>query len=243
MNRLPVVFAGALALASFAPLAAEETTPSALAAPKFTEAQMLETWGWFLAQNTGIATLGFNAEEITSIAKGMIAASAGAPMPHDLVQIGPQIESFLRNRQAKAMNKLLEEGRKQTEAFFAELRKNPAVVQLESGLHYEILREGTGPKPRADQTVRVHYTGTLLSGEVFDSSVQRGQPAEFALSGVIPGWTEGMQQIGQGGKIRLYVPPHLGYGDEGTGGIPPASTLVFEVELLEVKGGGAPSGG
>ena len=83
--------------------------------------------------------------------------------------------------------------------------------------------------------MKVHYTGTLVDGKVFDSSVQRGEPAEFPLSGVIPGWTEGIQKINKGGKIKLYVPPQLGYGDEGNQGIPPSATLIFDVELLEIK--------
>ncbi len=83
--------------------------------------------------------------------------------------------------------------------------------------------------------MKVNYTGTLVDGTVFDSSAQRGQPAEFPLDGVIPGWTEGIQKIGKGGKIKLYVPPELGYGDEGRPGIPPGSTLIFDVELLDIK--------
>jgi FKBP-type peptidyl-prolyl cis-trans isomerase len=83
--------------------------------------------------------------------------------------------------------------------------------------------------------VKVHYTGTLVDGTVFDSSVQRGEPVEFALGEVIPGWTEGLQKTNKGGKIKLYVPSQLGYGDDGKGSIPPGATLIFEVELLDIK--------
>ena len=85
--------------------------------------------------------------------------------------------------------------------------------------------------------MKVHYTGVLIDGTKFDSSVDRGEPAEFPLEGVIAGWTEGLQKINKGGKIKLYVPPHLAYGDEAKGGIPPGSTLIFDVELLEIKAG------
>ena len=113
----------------------------------------------------------------------------------------------------------------------------PAAAQtLPSGLVYQSVKEGTGPSPAATDTVRVHYRGTFPdSGKEFDSSYSRGEPAEFPLEGVIPGWTEGLQKINKGGKLKLYVPPHLAYGDDGKGGIPPGSTLIFEVELLEIK--------
>jgi FKBP-type peptidyl-prolyl cis-trans isomerase len=107
-------------------------------------------------------------------------------------------------------------------------------------LVYEIVQPGTGAFPKATDVVKVHYTGTLIDGSVFDSSVQRGEPAEFGLDQVIPGWTEGLQKVNVGGKIKLYVPPQLAYGDEGRPGIPPAATLVFDVELLEIKAPAAP---
>src|SRR4029079_6257408 len=88
---------------------------------------------------------------------------------------------------------------------------------------------------KPNETVKVHYVGTLVNGTEFDSSVKRGEPVEFQLDQVIPGWTEGLQKISKGGKIKLYVPPQLAYGDEGRPGIPPASTLVFDVELIDIK--------
>ena len=99
------------------------------------------------------------------------------------------------------------------------------------------------PRPKPTETVKVHYTGKLIDGTVFDSSVQRGEPAEFPLDQVIPGWTEGIQKMNKGGKIKLYVPPQLAYGDDGRPGIPPSSTLIFDVELLDIKAAGAAAGG
>jgi FKBP-type peptidyl-prolyl cis-trans isomerase len=119
--------------------------------------------------------------------------------------------------------------------FREENAKKAGVVTTASGLQIETLVEGKGDAPKATDTVRVHYTGTLIDGTKFDSSLDRGEPAEFPLSGVIPGWTEGLQLVKPGGKAKLVIPPDLGYGDRGAGPtIPPGATLVFEVELLEI---------
>jgi FKBP-type peptidyl-prolyl cis-trans isomerase FklB len=122
------------------------------------------------------------------------------------------------------------------EAFLAENARKPGVVALASGLQYEILVEGTGAKPTAQHTVTCHYHGTVISGEVFDSSVQRGQPASFPLNAVIKGWTEALQLMPTGSKWRLYLPPHLAYGNRQVSRIiGPNSTLIFEVELISFK--------
>lgn len=119
---------------------------------------------------------------------------------------------------------------------FLEANKNkPGIVALPSGLQYEVITEGNGAKPLASNNVTCHYTGTLIDGTVFDSSVRRGQPATFPLNAVIKGWTEGLQLMAIGSKWRFFIPPHLGYGDRQVGGqIGPNSTLIFEVELLGI---------
>ena len=121
------------------------------------------------------------------------------------------------------------------EKFLAENGKKDGVVTLKSGLQYEVLREGNGKKPKATDQVKCHYEGTLINGQVFDSSYKRNEPAVFPLNQVIPGWTEGLQLMQEGAKYRFYIPYILAYGESGAGGsIPPFATLIFDVELLEV---------
>jgi len=129
--------------------------------------------------------------------------------------------------------------------FLAANKKKPGVVTLPSGLQYTIIKEGTGPKPALTDMVRVHYHGTLIDGKVFDSSVERGQPIELAVNGVIPGWTEALQLMSVGSKWKLFIPSNLAYGDQQAGPmIAPGSTLVFDVELLDiVKKPAAPAPG
>ncbi len=120
-------------------------------------------------------------------------------------------------------------------AFLDENKKKPGVQTTASGMQYIILKEGTGPKPGLNDKVTTHYHGTLIDGTVFDSSVERGQPASFPVSGVIPGWTEALQMMPVGSKWKLFLPSELAYGERGAGGkIGPNSVLVFEVELISI---------
>ena len=125
---------------------------------------------------------------------------------------------------------------KQAGAEFLEINRHKAgVVELPSGLQYEILKQGTGAKPSANDKVKCHYHGTLINGTVFDSSVQRGEPATFGVSQVIPGWVEALQLMPVGSKWRLFIPSNLAYGEHGAGDvIEPKSTLIFDVELLDI---------
>jgi FKBP-type peptidyl-prolyl cis-trans isomerase len=122
-------------------------------------------------------------------------------------------------------------------AFLAENAKKEGVKTTASGLQYEVIKEGEGAKPKSTDEVRVHYHGTLIDGKVFDSSVERGEPTEFPLNRVIPGWTEGVQLMSKGSKYRFFIPYDLAYGDRGAGAdIKPYSALIFEVELLDILG-------
>lgn len=121
------------------------------------------------------------------------------------------------------------------QSFLAKNKVRDGVVVTESGLQYEILTAGDGAKPTADQTVEVHYHGTLIDGTVFDSSVQRGETVSFPVGGVIAGWVEGLQLMSVGSKWKLFIPAELGYGDRAQGPIPAGSVLVFDVELISIK--------
>lgn len=141
------------------------------------------------------------------------------------------VSKKLQEQEQEAAKELAAEG----EAFLAENAKRDEVTVTESGLQYEVVATGEGAKPTAQSTVRVHYHGSFIDGNVFDSSVDRGQPAEFPVGGVIPGWTEALQLMTEGSKYRLYIPYNLAYGEQGSqGAIPPYSTLIFDVELLAV---------
>jgi FKBP-type peptidyl-prolyl cis-trans isomerase FkpA len=122
-------------------------------------------------------------------------------------------------------------------SFLEQNAQRAEVTALESGLQYEVLEAAEGPRPDADDVVTTHYEGRLIDGTVFDSSYERGEPASFPLNRVIPGWTEALQLMSPGAKYRLFVPPHLAYGDRPAGSIPPNSTLIFDVELLEIEAG------
>ena len=247
LNSRSVIFSAALVIGATASLSAQDevtfnvpgasvASASATAdsvAPTFTEAQLLETFGWFIGRRVGLTELEFSPVQVAAMIKGLQTAAAGGDAPYDLEQIGPAMDAFMQEKQAAYMNKLREQGMAESAAFLAEVRAREGVVSLPSGLAYEVFEDGTGPKPKATDSVKVEYVGRLVDGTVFDSSEGRG-PAEFPVDGVIAGWTEGLQQLNQGSKGRLYIPPHLAYGDSGQGGIPPAATLIFDVELLEV---------
>lgn len=143
-------------------------------------------------------------------------------------------ESLVAARQAAASAKS-QENIAAGAAFLAENGLREGVVTLPSGLQYEVLQAADGPKPGPDDRVTTHYRGTLIDGTQFDSSYDRGQPATFPLNGVIAGWTEALQLMSPGAKWRLYIPPELAYGDRAQGPIPANSTLIFDVELLEIN--------
>jgi len=169
-----------------------------------------------------------NMEEFTQGIKDVLYDSTPRYTIEEAYQIfGEAFRSLAEKRDEKS---------KQAEnEFLAENSKKPGVTVTSSGLQYEVISEGKGRKPTASDTVRVHYEGALTNGTVFDSSYSRGEPIEFPLNGVIPGWTEGLQLMNVGSKYRLIIPSDLGYGSQGAGQqIPPFSTLIFEVELLDI---------
>lgn len=155
-----------------------------------------------------------------------------------------EIEQIVTSARQKAREKMLADHaaaaqKNETEgsAFLAENKAKEGVTTTASGLQYSVEKMGSGAKPTASDTVRVHYRGTLLNGKEFDSSYKRNEPAEFPVNGVIPGWTEALQLMPVGSKWKLYVPAALAYGEQGRPGIPPNATLLFDVELLEIVSG------
>ena len=146
------------------------------------------------------------------------------------------LQKELMAKQQEQLKVQAEKNKKEGEAFLAENKKKEGVVTLPSGLQYKVIKEGTGKKPKRDDTVSTHYRGSLIDGKEFDSSYTRGQPATFPVSGVIAGWTEALQLMGEGAKWQLFIPSNLAYGERGAGGlIGPNATLIFDIELLSVQ--------
>ncbi|MDO6618990.1 FKBP-type peptidyl-prolyl cis-trans isomerase [Pseudomonadota bacterium] len=176
----------------------------------------------------------FEGIDIPAVQAGLADAFAGkesAVAMEDLQVAFTEISRRLQAVQEEAAAAASAEG----ETFLAENAKREDIIVTESGLQYEVITQGEGEKPTLESTIRAHYHGTFINGEVFDSSVARGEPAEFPVSGVIAGWTEALQLMPVGTKLKLFVPQHLAYGERGAGAsIPPFSALVFEVELLAI---------
>jgi len=204
--------------------------PLARAADPSTEEQKT-LYALGVAVSQSMSNLGLNEAELEMVKQGISDGVLHRTLKVDMQAYGPKIGPFAQSRGAAAA----ESEKKAGAAFLAKAAAEPGVKKTASGAIVKELKAGTGPQPKATDTVKVHYHGTLPDGTVFDSSVQRGQPATFPLSGVIKCWTEGVQEIKVGGKARLTCPSDIAYGDRGSPPkIKPGATLVFEVELLEI---------
>lgn len=174
------------------------------------------------------------------VAQGLKDAMAGGKMaltPEEARAVLAELQGELQKSQEAKMAQLGDANKKEGATFLATNKAKEGVVALPSGLQYKVLKQGSGPKPTASDTVVCNYRGTLIDGKEFDSSYKRGQPASFPVSGVIRGWTEALQLMPVGSKWELFIPSDLAYGDRGAGAdIGPGSTLVFEVELLSIQG-------
>ena len=211
------------------------------------EAGYLETYGWIISQQSGITQFGLSNEEFELIIKGLKTGYAGEQAAKDPQLVNQEMQDYLQKRveenvppeQKAARTKGAENAKKNIadgKIFIDEkVSENKNVKGTDSGLHYEIHTAGSDAKPTATDQVKVHYEGKLIDGSVFDSSIARGEPITFGLNQVIKGWTEGLQLIGEGGKVTLYIPSDIAYGNTDQSSIPGGSTLVFEVELITIN--------
>lgn len=202
--------------------------------------QQLDRLSYALGMSMGYNFKASGIEKITvsDFAAGVASVYDGVPSKMTIDEAKAVINEYFAAMQARQQAAAEEVGKVNREAGVAFLAKNaerPEVKVTATGLQYEVLTEGDGPKPKATDRVEVHYTGRLLDGTVFDSSVERGAPATFGVTQVIPGWVEALQLMNAGSKWRLYIPSDLAYGPQGAGGaIGPNATLIFDVELLKV---------
>lgn len=226
MHRIALAAALSLMLAAPAACAQE---------PELETDEQKTLYALGIAMAGSVEELSLSAEELEIVEAGFRDSVLGNEPRVDIQTYGPLIQALASERAAAATA----EERAASTAFLEEKADEAGAEQTGSGLVFIPIDEGDGEMPDADDTVRVHYHGTLRDGTVFDSSVQRGEPISLSLDGVIDCWTEGMQMMRVGGRAELVCPPDLAYGDSGTGPIPGGATLVFEVELLDIEQGAA----
>lgn len=205
----------------------------------YSDQQIIETWGWDTARRTPVARFGLSEADLALLTKGLTAGVKGQPPPCDLKEIFPSIEKFVTDQEEQAQRVFKQKQLAAADAFFAGLKQNKNIVEAPSGLRYEILKPGSGPFPAVGNTVVISYVARLLNGKVFERT-DRDAPRHIEIGTnpppwLVSGWLEGLQKINKGGKIRLYIPDSLAYGDDSVSGIPPNSALIFEIELLDIK--------
>ena len=217
------------------PVAKKAVSPAkakpAAAAPLTTDEQKT-VYAIGLSMQQSLAPFELSVAEVEIVKRGLADAAAGKPQI-ELNEWRPKINQLARDRSAR----VAEREKAGSRAYLDKAATEPGAVKAESGLIYREVTPGTGASPKATDTVKVHYRGTLINGTEFDSSYKRNEPAQFPLSGVIRCWTEGVQKMKIGGKAVLVCPSDLAYGDRGRPTIPPGATLIFEIELLEIAGG------
>jgi FKBP-type peptidyl-prolyl cis-trans isomerase len=218
-------------------VAADDTPPPGKAQLKTDRQKGSYALGYKIASNMR-RQIGADAVDLDALFLGLQEGFGGKRITLTDAERERAFQAFqteLGARSMKAANTIAEKNKKEGEAFLAANKTKPGVTTLPSGIQYIVLKEGTGKQPKATDEVKVHYHGTLIDGTVFDSSVNRGEPASFRLDQVIPGWTESVQKMKEGSKWRVFIPSDLAYGARGPEPIGPNATLIFEIELLQVK--------
>lgn len=192
-------------------------------------------FGYMVSQQVGLDQLGFSDEEKAEFLKGFQSGLKGGSMEAIEDQL-PQLQQFLQQRAMAAQAKEMAKEKEATQVFIEDLEGNPDVQKDDTGFYYEIIEEGDGDAPTMSDDVVVNYEGSLIDGTVFDSSYDRGEPATFPMGGVIPGFSGGLAKISEGGKVRIYIPSDLGYGDNPPpqSPIPPGAMLIFDAEIVDV---------
>lgn len=224
------------------------TTSAPAAAPAapaqtFTEAQMMEVYGWMMGARMNLQQLEFTPAQVEAMGRGLKMAAAGQQPGYDAQQIGPQLQAFLTQKQQALLTKIRNFNLGEAATFFTKLKENTAVKELANGLRYEVIREGKGAIAKPGQVARIHYTGSFINGQVFDTSLQQREgtslpdPVEALVQegSMLQGVMDAVTKMPVGSKWKVYIPPHLAFGDDGAPGIPPAATLIYEIEIFEVK--------
>lgn len=197
--------------------------------------EYLKTFGMMMFERNGLSDLKLTPAEFDVFVSGMKDSLDGKKMPANIQEIGPKMIQYLQARAEANLAKEAEKAEAVAAEYWKELEKKEGINKTQSGLAYEILKKGDGKTPKENSDVTVLYTGKLIDGTVFDSTDKAGgKPVTFNLGKVIPGFREGLQKVAKGGKIRLHIPAKLGYGKQPVPGIPVNSTLVFEVEMVDV---------
>ncbi len=196
--------------------------------------KFIKLYGSAVAENCGADDLQLSAEEKAAFVAGVAEGLDGKISMQENQAMAMKAQQYLAQRAADIAKKVAAKAQIEADKYFKELDKNSKISKTASGLYYEIIEQGSAEMPKESSTVKINYKGALVDGKVFDSSEKNGAPVDLNLAQVIPGFREGLQKVGKGGKIKLHIPSKLGYGDAQIPGIPAGSTLVFDVEIVDI---------
>ncbi len=199
-----------------------------------TNEDYIKTFGMIVFNNGGLSELKLSPEEFEIFLSGMKDAHQGKKLPENIAEYGEKMMNYLKARAEATIAEKAKEAEAEAGKFWKELEKEAGIQKTSTGLAYKVIDKGSDKVASENSDVVINYTGKLINGSVFDSTDKHGKPAQFNLANVIPGFREGLQKVGKGGKVKLYIPSNLGYGQQALPGIPPNSTLIFDVEILDV---------